>query len=165
MRALCSGLSLFDFSQSRALLVSTVSPLVDQTINEYVCLSVSSSVFRSILSELVTLHCWLSFYLTLFIVCSLPFTLQFGPYETYAGSPVSKGVLQFDMWNVKPTDRWDWGGLRQKIAAHGVRNSLLVVHVLNLPDLPDIPRSIFQIIDCPHAHCLHLSNPRQQRVH
>lgn len=49
-----------------------------------------------------------------------------GPYETYQGSPVSKGVLQFDMWNVKPSSRWDWKRLRQDIAAHGVRNSLLV---------------------------------------
>ncbi|CAF4910227.1 unnamed protein product, partial [Rotaria socialis] len=29
-----------------------------------------------------------------------------GPYETYTGSPVSKGILQFDMWNVKPSNRW-----------------------------------------------------------
>ena len=49
-----------------------------------------------------------------------------GPYETYEGSPVSKGILQFDMWNVTPTDRWDWAGLRSKIAKHGVRNSLLM---------------------------------------
>ena len=49
-----------------------------------------------------------------------------GHYETYPGSPVSKGVLQFDMWNVTPTDRWDWAGLRANIAKFGVRNSLLV---------------------------------------
>lgn len=50
-----------------------------------------------------------------------------GPYETYHGSPVSKGVLQHDMWGVKtPSDRWDWDGLRSDIAAHGVRNSLLL---------------------------------------
>ena len=49
-----------------------------------------------------------------------------GAYGSYEGSPVSKGVLQFDMWDVKPTDRWDWTALRAKIAAHGVRNSLLV---------------------------------------
>ncbi|MFN9939368.1 MAG: ribonucleoside-diphosphate reductase subunit alpha, partial [bacterium] len=34
-----------------------------------------------------------------------------GPYETYAGSPVSQGVLQFDMWDVTPSPRWDWAGL------------------------------------------------------
>jgi len=50
-----------------------------------------------------------------------------GPYQTYAGSPVSKGVLQHDMWGAPaPSDRWDWAGLRAAIAAHGVRNSLLV---------------------------------------
>ena len=50
-----------------------------------------------------------------------------GPYETYEGSPVSKGVLQHDMWGVKaPSDRWDWDGLRASILRHGVRNSLLL---------------------------------------
>jgi len=52
---------------------------------------------------------------------------KFGPYETYQGSPMSKGVLQFDMWD-KPSfsGRWDWAGLKAKIAQHGVRNSLLL---------------------------------------
>uniref|UniRef100_A0A0D9VMB8 Ribonucleoside-diphosphate reductase n=1 Tax=Leersia perrieri TaxID=77586 RepID=A0A0D9VMB8_9ORYZ len=49
-----------------------------------------------------------------------------GPYETYGGSPVSKGILQPDMWNVVPSDRWDWTSLREMIAKVGVRNSLLV---------------------------------------
>ncbi|MEM7037379.1 MAG: ribonucleoside-diphosphate reductase subunit alpha [Bacteroidota bacterium] len=49
-----------------------------------------------------------------------------GTYETYEGSPVSKGILQFDMWNQEPSDRWDWDALRAKIKEHGVRNSLLV---------------------------------------
>ena len=50
-----------------------------------------------------------------------------GPYETYAGSPVSKGVLQHDMWGVQPpSQRWDWDALRANVAQHGVRNSLLV---------------------------------------
>jgi len=50
-----------------------------------------------------------------------------GPYETYAGSPASEGRLQFDLWGRAPkSDRWDWAGLREKIAAHGLRNSLLV---------------------------------------
>ncbi|KAH9386599.1 ribonucleoside-diphosphate reductase subunit M1 [Nematocida major] len=51
---------------------------------------------------------------------------EFGPYESYQGSPVSQGVLQYDMWGVQPSDMWDWKGLKEKIAAHGVRNSLLV---------------------------------------
>jgi len=49
-----------------------------------------------------------------------------GPYSTYEGSPVSQGILQFDMWNVKPTDLWDWDALKAKIKEHGVRNSLLL---------------------------------------
>ncbi|KAG6539279.1 ribonucleoside-diphosphate reductase large subunit [Zingiber officinale] len=49
-----------------------------------------------------------------------------GPYETYQGSPISKGIIQPDMWNVTPSDRWDWSALREMIVKHGVRNSLLV---------------------------------------
>lgn len=51
---------------------------------------------------------------------------DFGPYETYVGSPVSKGVLQYDMWGVAQTDLWDWAALKQEIAHYGLRNSLLV---------------------------------------
>ncbi|XP_016117548.1 ribonucleoside-diphosphate reductase large subunit-like [Sinocyclocheilus grahami] len=51
---------------------------------------------------------------------------EFGPYETYAGSPVSKGILQYDMWDKTPTDLWDWAALKEKIAKHGVLNSLLL---------------------------------------
>ncbi len=49
-----------------------------------------------------------------------------GPYETYEGSPASKGLLQFDLWDRKPTELWDWDTLKQKMAKHGLRNSLLV---------------------------------------
>lgn len=49
-----------------------------------------------------------------------------GPYETYEGSPVSKGILQYEMWDKTPTNLWDWAALKEKIAKHGVRNSLLV---------------------------------------
>ena len=48
-----------------------------------------------------------------------------GPYETFKGSPLSQGIFQFDMWNIKPTDRYDWKWLREQIMEHGVRNSLL----------------------------------------
>jgi ribonucleoside-diphosphate reductase subunit M1 len=51
---------------------------------------------------------------------------QFGPYETYEGSPVSKGVLQYEMWEKTPTGLWNWAELKEKIAKHGVRNSLLL---------------------------------------
>ena len=50
-----------------------------------------------------------------------------GPYETFKGSPVSKGIFQFDMWGVTPdSGRWDWFDLKQKVRKHGVRNSLLL---------------------------------------
>lgn len=49
-----------------------------------------------------------------------------GAYETYKGSPISKGQLQFDMWGVTPGNRWEWDILREEIAKYGVRNSLLV---------------------------------------
>jgi ribonucleoside-diphosphate reductase alpha chain len=49
-----------------------------------------------------------------------------GAYETYEGSPISQGVFQFDMWGVKPSDRWEWDVLREEVKKHGVRNSLLL---------------------------------------
>lgn len=49
-----------------------------------------------------------------------------GTYSTYEGCPVSRGILQYDMWNVTPTKLWDWTLLKEKIAEHGVRNSLLL---------------------------------------
>ena len=50
-----------------------------------------------------------------------------GPYESFKGSPVSKGIFQFDMWGIEPNSgRWDWYDLKQKVRKHGVRNSLLL---------------------------------------
>ncbi|MEY5001630.1 MAG: hypothetical protein RLZZ211_1666 [Bacteroidota bacterium] len=49
-----------------------------------------------------------------------------GPYETIKGSPVSKGIFQFDMWGVTPTKRWEWDLLKDEVKKHGVRNSLLL---------------------------------------
>jgi len=67
---------------------------------------------------------------------SMELAKEFGPYETYEGSPISKGQLQFDLWtqpgealegvNLLANSRWDWESLRAKIAQYGVRNSLLV---------------------------------------
>jgi ribonucleoside-diphosphate reductase alpha subunit len=52
---------------------------------------------------------------------------RLGPYETFAGSPASKGQLQFDFWGRTPkSGRWNWTELKEKIAKHGMRNSLLV---------------------------------------
>jgi len=50
-----------------------------------------------------------------------------GAYESYKGSPVSKGIFQFDMWGITPnSNRWDWTTLKQKVKKNGVRNSLLL---------------------------------------
>jgi ribonucleoside-diphosphate reductase alpha chain len=52
-----------------------------------------------------------------------------GPYESISGSPIEKGILQFQMWGKKDEDlsgRWDWKSLRKDIVNYGVRNSLLV---------------------------------------
>lgn len=49
-----------------------------------------------------------------------------GTYETYEGSPASQGQLQYDLWNVTPTELWDWAALKEKVAKHGLRNALLV---------------------------------------
>lgn len=47
-----------------------------------------------------------------------------GAYATFKGSPISEGRFQFDLWGATPTDRWDWGKLREDVKRHGVRNSL-----------------------------------------
>lgn len=49
-----------------------------------------------------------------------------GPYESYPGSPVSKGIFQYDMWNVTPSPRWEWDVLKEEVKQYGVRNSLLL---------------------------------------
>jgi ribonucleotide reductase alpha subunit len=49
-----------------------------------------------------------------------------GTYSSFDGSPTSKGILQFDTWNVVPSDRYNWDTLKQSIIKHGLRNSLLV---------------------------------------
>ncbi|MBP7184402.1 MAG: ribonucleoside-diphosphate reductase subunit alpha, partial [Saprospiraceae bacterium] len=51
---------------------------------------------------------------------------MYGPYETFEGSPMSKGEFQFDMWGVQPSKKWDWAELRDKIMKYGIRNSLLL---------------------------------------
>jgi ribonucleoside-diphosphate reductase alpha chain len=54
---------------------------------------------------------------------------EFGPYESIAGSPIEKGIFQYEMWGKKDNDlsgRWDWKSLRKEVKNYGVRNSLLV---------------------------------------
>lgn len=49
-----------------------------------------------------------------------------GAYSSFEGSPTSKGILQFDLWNITPSERYDWIKLKESIKTHGIRNSLLV---------------------------------------
>lgn len=61
------------------------------------------------------------------MTASKDLAIEEGPYETFKGSPVSKGIFQFDMWGVTPTSgRWDWSALKKEVKNHGVRNSLLM---------------------------------------
>lgn len=58
---------------------------------------------------------------------SMEMSKEEGAYETFEGSPVSKGIFQFDMWGVDPSSgRWDWYELKKQVKKNGVRNSLLL---------------------------------------
>ncbi|XP_072752077.1 ribonucleoside-diphosphate reductase large subunit-like [Anoplolepis gracilipes] len=60
---------------------------------------------------------------------SCEIAIEKGPYESYKDSPVSKGMLQYDMWIAQPTNLWNWDTLKKKIEEHGVRNSLLIAQM------------------------------------
>lgn len=61
------------------------------------------------------------------MTASKDLAMKDGAYETFKGSPVSKGIFQFDMWGVTPSsNRWDWNTLKQEVKKNGVRNSLLL---------------------------------------
>jgi len=49
-----------------------------------------------------------------------------GAYQSFKGSPLSKGIFQFDLWNESPGTKWDWEALRERVKTHGARNSLLL---------------------------------------
>ncbi len=65
---------------------------------------------------------------------SMTLAARHGAYETFKGSPASEGILQFDMWNVDPSEKplvyrtkeYDWNELKYKVITHGLRNSLLL---------------------------------------
>ena len=59
-----------------------------------------------------------------FLETSCELAKKGGTYPSYEGSPIHKGILQFEEWNIKPTDLWDWAVLKKQIKKHGVRNSL-----------------------------------------
>jgi len=65
------------------------------------------------------------FYFTKDEITKLPIELR-GAYSSFEGSPASKGILQFDMWNATPSERYDWTSLKESIIKYGLRNSLLV---------------------------------------
>ena len=60
------------------------------------------------------------------MTASKDLAIKEGAYETFHGSPLSKGKFQFDLWNEQPSNRWDWDSLRKEVMEHGVRNSLLL---------------------------------------
>jgi ribonucleoside-diphosphate reductase alpha chain len=60
------------------------------------------------------------------MTASKDLAIKEGAYSTFNGSPVSKGVFQFDMWGVTPSNRWEWDLLKEEVKKHGVRNSLLL---------------------------------------
>jgi ribonucleoside-diphosphate reductase alpha chain len=61
------------------------------------------------------------------LTASMELAKEFGHYQTFEGSPISKGLFQFDLWNKKPSlTKLDWEGLRAQIKQYGVRNSLLL---------------------------------------
>ena len=57
---------------------------------------------------------------------SLELSIKEGPYSSFKGSPLSKGLFQFDLWNEQPSSRYNWDILRDKIIKNGVRNSLCI---------------------------------------
>lgn len=57
---------------------------------------------------------------------SIELAKEYGTYETFKGSPLSQGQFQFDLWNKKPSDRYDWDKLRKEVMQYGARNSLLI---------------------------------------
>ncbi|ODV98594.1 hypothetical protein PACTADRAFT_48317 [Pachysolen tannophilus NRRL Y-2460] len=60
------------------------------------------------------------------VEASVELAQEDGPYESFQGSPASQGLLQFDLWDKKPTDLWEWDTLKAKVVKSGMRNSLLV---------------------------------------
>ena len=57
---------------------------------------------------------------------SMEISKEKGSYSSFSGSPASQGILQFDMWGVTPSDRYDWDKLKLNISENGLRNSLLI---------------------------------------
>ena len=61
------------------------------------------------------------------VEASMELAKKHGPYSTFAGSPMSQGIFQFDMWDHVPeSGRYDWYALKAEVVEHGILNSLLI---------------------------------------
>jgi ribonucleoside-diphosphate reductase alpha chain len=63
------------------------------------------------------------------VTASMEMAKEEGPYSSFKGSPISEGLFQHNLWNIKDEElsgRWDWASLRKEVMQHGVRNSLLM---------------------------------------
>ncbi|MEM0542542.1 ribonucleoside-diphosphate reductase subunit alpha [Flavobacterium sp. j3] len=63
------------------------------------------------------------------VTASMEMAKEEGPYSSFKGSPISEGLFQHNLWNIKDEElsgRWDWANLRKEVLENGVRNSLLV---------------------------------------
>lgn len=93
--------------------LSNVFMMLDLAFDSPEAVAINRNIFETIYYNALTESCHLA--------------TENGKYETFDGSPASQGILQFDMWNVEPTNtRHDWTTLKERIRIHGLRNSLLL---------------------------------------
>lgn len=81
--------------------------------------------FESELAKLLNRNIFETIYFAA-MTASKDLAKKHGAYQSFAGSPLSQGLFQFDLWKVTPSDRHDWESLRKEVVEYGVRNSLLV---------------------------------------
>jgi ribonucleoside-diphosphate reductase alpha chain len=81
--------------------------------------------FESELAKLLNKNIFETIYFAA-MTASKDLAKELGSYETFEGSPASKGIFQFDMWGVQPGDRWNWHQLKEGVKKYGLRNSLLI---------------------------------------
>ena len=92
---------------------------------------------------------------------SIELAKKHGPHDSYAGSPMSRGELQPDLWGLDAKEldaksRWDWAQLRADLARYGLRNSLLTA--------PMPTASTAQIMGCNECFEPYTSNLYARRV-
>ncbi len=81
--------------------------------------------FESEMAKLLNVNIFESIYFAA-MTASCELAKKDGAYQTFKGSPLSEGKFQFDLWEVAPSERYDWESLRKEVMEHGVRNSLLL---------------------------------------